>query len=76
MTAVEIGIELRASAGDGSLTVYRRGGLFFDNLVVTTSILTFQPVEDWKKSWDAGLFDSEDGILERTFYRAHLRLGG
>ncbi len=30
-------------------------GLLFDNLVVTTSILIFQPVEDWSRVREAGL---------------------
>ena len=51
LTGVEITIKLWVSLVDDCYGsgLLGKNGLFFDNLVVTTSILIFQPVEDWKK---------------------------
>ena len=44
-------LELRVSGeAIASQLCEPRSSLFFDNLVVTTSILNLQPVKDWKKS--------------------------
>ena len=69
LTPVEETIELKVFGGQHCFgSGPRRNGLLFDNLVVITSILIFQPVEDWKKKLRCRSYDS-DRYLGQTFLR-------
>jgi hypothetical protein len=50
LTGDEESLELASRVGALRQRCPRPSGLLFDNLVVTTSIPVFRPVQDWKKT--------------------------